>query len=55
MIISYELLANVLGAQETTLLKTVVAYAAFVNGGRKVTPIMIDRIQDRMGKYLPSF
>ncbi|MBM3610866.1 MAG: penicillin-binding protein 1A [Alphaproteobacteria bacterium] len=49
--LSYEL-ANVLGAQSTTLLKLVTAYAAIVNGGQKVTPIMIDRIQDRQGKNI---
>lgn len=45
-------LANVLGAGETTLIKAVSAYASFVNGGKKVTPIFIDRIQDRHGKNI---
>ena len=45
-------LANVLGAGETTLIRSVGAYASFVNGGKKVTPIFIDRIQDRHGKNI---
>lgn len=43
-------LANALGAGETTLLKLTAAYAMLVNGGKKVTPTFIDRVQDRMGK-----
>jgi penicillin-binding protein 1A len=39
-----------LGASETTLMRMTTAYAEFVNGGRKVTPSMIDRIQNRDGK-----
>jgi len=39
-----------LGAGETTLLKMVSAYAMFDNGGRKITPTLIDRIQDRYGR-----
>ena len=46
------LLANALGAGETTLLKLSAAYAVFVNGGKKITPTMIDRIQDRRGKTI---
>lgn len=42
-------LANALGATETTLLRLTAAYAQFVNGGKKVTPTFIDRIQDRRG------
>ncbi len=38
-----------LGAGETTLLRLTTGYAQFVNGGRKITPTFIDRIQDRMG------
>ncbi len=44
------LLSNALGAGETTLLKLTTAYAMLVNGGKKITPSMIDRIQDRRGK-----
>lgn len=39
-----------LGAGETTVLRMVTAYAMLANGGRKVTPTLIDRIQDRYGK-----
>lgn len=42
-------LANALGAAETTPLNMTAAYAVFVNGGKKVTPTVIDRIQDRRG------
>ncbi len=42
-------LSSALGANETTLLKLVTAYGAFVNGGKKITPNLIDRIQDRDG------
>jgi penicillin-binding protein 1A len=38
-----------LGAGETTLMRMVGAYAMIDNGGRKVTPTLIDRIQDRYG------
>jgi penicillin-binding protein 1A len=41
-----------LGAGETTLLRMVAGYAMFDNGGRKVTPTLIDRIQDRYGKTI---
>ncbi len=42
-------LSSALGAHETTLLKLVTAYGSFVNGGKKITPNLIDRIQDRDG------
>lgn len=45
-------LANALGAAETTLLRMTAAYAIFVNGGKKVTPTVIDRIQNRRGKTI---
>ena len=38
-----------LGAGETTLMRMVSAYAMLANGGRKVTPSLIDRVQDRYG------
>ena len=44
-----ELLSISLGSAETTLLKLVSAYCAFVNGGKKINPILIDRIQDSEG------
>jgi penicillin-binding protein 1A len=43
------LLANALGAGETTLLRMTTAYSEFVNGGKKVSASLIDRIQDRNG------
>jgi len=42
-------LANSLGSQETTLYRMVAAYAMFANGGERVEPTLIDRIQDRFG------
>lgn len=47
-----EVLSMSLGAGETTLLKMTSAYAVLVNGGKKVEPTMIDRIQDRHGKTI---
>jgi penicillin-binding protein 1A len=38
-----------LGAGETSLLKLTVAYAMLVNGGKRIEPTLIDRIQDRRG------
>ncbi len=43
-------LANSLGAQETTLFRMVAAYAMFANGGERVEPTLVDRVQDRWGK-----
>ncbi len=45
-------LAMALGAGETTPFRLAAAYSAFVNGGRKVTPHLIELIQDREGKTL---
>ena len=45
-----ELLSISLGSAETTLLKLTSAYCSFVNGGKKIKPILIDRIQDSGGK-----
>jgi penicillin-binding protein 1A len=42
-------LSFALGAGETTLLRMVAAYSMFDNGGRRVKPTLIDRIQDRYG------
>ena len=47
-----ELLSVSLGSAETTLIKLTNAYCTFVNGGKKVLPIFIDRIQDRRGKTI---
>ncbi|WNK01222.1 penicillin-binding protein 1A [Thalassospiraceae bacterium LMO-JJ14] len=43
-------LAMSLGAGETTLIRLTTAYAMLVNGGKKITPTLIDRIQDRLGR-----
>ena len=45
-------LANSLGAQETTLFKMVAAYAMFANGGERVEPTLVDRVQDRFGRTI---
>jgi penicillin-binding protein 1A len=45
-------LANSLGSEETTLYKMVAAYAMFANGGERVQPTLVDRIQDRYGKTI---
>jgi penicillin-binding protein 1A len=42
-------LSFALGAGETTLLRMVTAYGMFDNGGRRIKPTLIDRIQDRYG------
>jgi penicillin-binding protein 1A len=42
-------LANALGSQETTLFKMVAAYSMFANGGERVEPTLVDRVQDRFG------
>jgi penicillin-binding protein 1A len=47
-----ELLSVSLGSAETTLLQITNAYSTFVNGGKKVNPILIERIQDRRGKTI---
>jgi penicillin-binding protein 1A len=45
-----EFLANALGSEETTLYRMVAAYAMFANGGERVEPTLVDRVQDRYGK-----
>ena len=47
-----ELLSISLGSAETTLLKLTSAYSVFVNGGKLVEPILIDRIQDSEGNTI---
>ena len=49
-----KLLSISLGSAETTLLKLTTAYSSFVNGGKLVTPVLIDRIQDSEGKTIFS-
>lgn len=44
------ILSYSLGAGETTLYKMVSAYAMFANGGKRVEPTLVDRVQDRRGK-----
>jgi penicillin-binding protein 1A len=46
------LLSMSLGSGETTALRMVAAYAVLANGGKKITPSFIDRIQDRYGKTI---
>ena len=41
-----------LGAGETTVLRMVTAYATIANGGQKIDPTLIDRIQDRFGRTI---
>ncbi|MBK0397977.1 penicillin-binding protein 1A [Limibaculum sp. M0105] len=45
-------LSYALGAGETTLYEMVAAYGMFANGGKRVRPTVIDRIQDRNGNTL---
>ena len=45
-------LLSVSGAAETTLINLTSAYASFVNGGKKIEPNLISRIQDRRGKTI---
>jgi len=47
-----ELLSISLGSAETTLLKLTSAYCSFANGGKKIEPILIDRIQDSEGNTI---
>ena len=42
-------LSNAIGAADTTLIRLTTGYSEFVNGGKKVNPTLIDRIQDRNG------
>ena len=45
-------LAMALGAGETSLMRLTSAYAMLVNGGKRIEPVFIDRIQDRYGHTL---
>ena len=47
-----ELLSISLGSAETTLLNLTSAYCTFVNGGKLIHPILIDRIQDSEGNTI---
>lgn len=44
--------ANALGAQETTMLRIVRAYAMLANGGEFIEPTLVDRVQDRQGRTI---
>jgi penicillin-binding protein 1A len=46
------LLSMSLGAGETTPLRMATAYSMIVNGGKRITPRFIDRVQDRTGKTI---
>lgn len=46
------LLSYSLGAGDTTLYQMIAAYAQFANGGQKVTPTLVDRVQDRRGRTI---
>jgi len=41
-----------LGSGETTLQKLVLGYSAFINGGRAITPKLVDYVEDRYGKLI---
>ena len=41
-----------LGAGETTLERLTMAYATLVNGGKQISPSLIDRVQSRNGKTI---
>jgi penicillin-binding protein 1A len=43
------ILSMALGSGETTLLRLTTAYAMLVNGGKRIDPTLIDRVQDRRG------
>jgi len=45
-------LSMALGAGETTVLRMTAGYSMFANGGRRIKPTMIDRIQDRWGQTI---
>lgn len=47
-----QLLSYSLGAGETTLFKMVAAYGMFANGGIRVEPTLVDRVQDRYGNTI---
>jgi penicillin-binding protein 1A len=45
-------LSNALGAYETTLMRMTTGYSEFVNGGKKISATLVDRIQNRDGKTI---
>lgn len=42
----------VLGSTETSVLRLATAYSMMVNGGKRISPAMIEKIQDRDGKTI---
>ena len=50
-----EVLAMALGSGETTLLRLTAAYGMLVNGGKRISPSLIDRVQDKQGRTLYRF
>ncbi|MDE3114764.1 MAG: penicillin-binding protein 1A [Pseudomonadota bacterium] len=42
-------LSDAIGAQETTLMRMTTGYSEFVNGGKKISATLIDRVQNRNG------
>ncbi len=47
-----EIYSLVLGSSETSLIRLATGYSMIVNGGKKITPEMIEKIQDRNGKII---
>jgi penicillin-binding protein 1A len=47
-----QLISYALGAGETTLLKLTTAYAMLANGGRRISPTMVDYVQDKLGNVI---
>jgi penicillin-binding protein 1A len=45
-------LSMALGAGETTVLRMTTGYSMFANGGKRIKPTLIDRIQDRWGQTI---
>ncbi len=45
-------LATALGTMETTPVALAAAYAALLNGGRRIEPAFVERVQDRHGRTL---
>lgn len=46
------LLSMSLGAEETSLIRMTAAFGMLVNGGKRIVPTVIDRIQDRFGRTI---
>ncbi|MEE2998240.1 MAG: transglycosylase domain-containing protein, partial [Pseudomonadota bacterium] len=46
------MLSMSLGSGETTLMRMTTAYAMLVNGGKRIQPTLIDKIQNRLGKTI---